>query len=73
MSQFRLHIDIIVGADEKTATDLSTKILKDLASVIDSGLVVQYRLGNDLDRQQSNYFIKNTNGHVGNKKSILGK
>jgi hypothetical protein len=41
--------------------------------VIDSELVVQYRLGNDLDRQQSNYFMKNTNGHVGNKKSVLGK
>lgn len=73
MSQFRLHIDILVGVDETTATDLSTKILKDLASVIDSGLVVQYRLGNDLDRQQSNYFMKNTNGHVGNKKSVLDK
>jgi hypothetical protein len=30
--------------------------------------VINYRLGNDQDRQKSNYLIKNQNGHVANKK-----
>lgn len=29
---------------------------------------INYRLGHDDDRQKSNYFIKNENGHVNNKK-----
>jgi hypothetical protein len=29
---------------------------------------INYRLGHDDDRQKSNYFMKNENGHVSNKK-----
>jgi hypothetical protein len=32
---------------------------------------INYRLGNDDDRQKSNYMIKNENGHVANKKSRI--
>jgi len=32
---------------------------------------INYRLGNDEDRQKSNYMIKNENGHVANKKSRI--
>ncbi|MFN9953303.1 MAG: hypothetical protein ACK55I_09400, partial [bacterium] len=32
---------------------------------------INYRLGHDDDRQKSNYFIKNENGHVNNKKSKI--
>jgi hypothetical protein len=32
---------------------------------------VNFRLGHDQDRQKSNYFMKNDNGHVNNKKSRI--
>jgi hypothetical protein len=32
---------------------------------------INYRLGHDDDRQKSNYFHKNENGHVNNKKSKI--
>jgi len=32
---------------------------------------INYRLGHDDDRQKSNYFQKNENGHVNNKKSKI--
>jgi hypothetical protein len=32
---------------------------------------INYRLGHDDDRQKSNYFTKNENGHVNNKKSKI--
>jgi hypothetical protein len=32
---------------------------------------INYRLGHDDDRQKSNYFIKDANGHVNNKKSKI--
>jgi hypothetical protein len=32
---------------------------------------INFRLGNDEDRQKSNYLIKNENGHVANKKSRI--
>jgi len=32
---------------------------------------INYRLGHDDDRQKSNYFMKNENGHVNNKKSKI--
>ena len=39
---------------------------------IDSGLTrLNYRLGNDEDRQKSNYFLRNENGHVSTKKSAV--
>jgi hypothetical protein len=40
--------------------------------LIDMGFSdINYRLGNDEDRQKSNYMIKNENGHVANKKSRI--
>lgn len=32
---------------------------------------LNYRLGNDEDRQKSNYFLMNENGHVSTKKSAV--
>jgi hypothetical protein len=32
---------------------------------------INYRLGNDHDRQKSNYMIRNENGHIANKKSRI--
>jgi hypothetical protein len=32
---------------------------------------INYRLGHDDDRQKSNYFMKDANGHVNNKKSKI--
>jgi hypothetical protein len=32
---------------------------------------INYRLGHDEDRQKSNYFIINENGHCSNKKSKI--
>jgi hypothetical protein len=32
---------------------------------------INYRLGHDDDRQKSNYFLKDANGHVNNKKSKI--
>ena len=72
---FRLHIDIPLNTDEATAAALSETIAAQLASSItptmrDKGISeMNYRLGNDEDRQKSNYLIKTESGHVANKKS----
>jgi hypothetical protein len=40
--------------------------------LIDMGFAdINYRLGNDNDRQKSNYMIRNENGHIANKKSRI--
>jgi hypothetical protein len=40
--------------------------------LIDMGFTdINYRLGNDHDRQKSNYMIRNENGHIANKKSRI--
>lgn len=40
--------------------------------LIDMGFIdINYRLGNDNDRQKSNYMIRNENGHIANKKSRI--
>jgi hypothetical protein len=40
--------------------------------LIDMGITdINYRLGNDQDRQKSNYMIRNENGHIANKKSRI--
>lgn len=72
---FRLHIDIPLNTDETTAAALSESIVAQLSSNMSSSLreqgvtEVNYRLGNDEDRQKSNYLIKTESGHVANKKS----
>jgi hypothetical protein len=40
--------------------------------LIDMGITdINYRLGNDNDRQKSNYMIRNENGHIANKQSRI--
>jgi hypothetical protein len=81
MSQYRLHIDIPLGTDEQSSKDIANSILQ--WSFFDEknqtklrlkqyGVEqVNYRLGYDEDRQKSNYFVKNENGHVSNKKTKI--
>jgi len=76
---FRLHIDIPISGDEKEALDIARNII---TFCFDNQISVKrlqelnveninFRLGHDHDRQKSNYFIKNENGHVNNKKSKI--
>jgi hypothetical protein len=72
MSQYRLHIDIPMPFSEQDALKASEFIV----GVINNAILIEktniteinYRLGHDDDRQKSNYFMKNENGHVNNKK-----
>jgi len=72
MSQYRLHIDIPMPFTEEDAMKASELIVGAInnAILIDRCNIteINYRLGHDDDRQKSNYFIKNENGHVNNKK-----
>jgi len=76
---YRLHIDIPLNMTEEQAIIASQQILGLLAEEETDALVlnaigveeINYRLGHDDDRQKSNYFIKNENGHVNNKKSKI--
>jgi hypothetical protein len=64
---------------EEEALIASQQILGILADVDTDALIlnaigveeINYRLGHDDDRQKSNYFLKDTNGHVNNKKSKI--
>jgi hypothetical protein len=75
MSQYRLHIDIPMPFTEEEALRASELIV----GVINNTILIErtniseinYRLGHDDDRQKSNYFMKNENGHVNNKKSKI--
>lgn len=57
----------------------SVAMSKQLIEIIKNSLVdnnienikINYRLGNDEDRQKSNYLNINENGHASNKKSII--
>jgi len=72
MSQYRLHIDIPMPFTEEEALKASELIVGVInnAILIDKVNIqeINYRLGHDDDRQKSNYFMKNENGHVNNKK-----
>jgi len=76
---YRLHIDIPINGNEEDALKTANEIVRfcfdnHIAEKIMRELgveVVNYRLGHDEDRQKSNYFLKNENGHVNNKKSHL--
>jgi len=76
---FRLFIDIAIPGSESEALKAAQEILnycfdnhisfEKLQNMnIDT---VNFRLGHDQDRQKSNYFMKNDNGHVNNKKSRI--
>ena len=81
---FRLHIDIPLNMTEEDALMASQQILGILADVDTDAILrriillnaigveeINYRLGHDEDRQKSNYFQKDSNGHVNNKKSKI--
>jgi hypothetical protein len=64
---------------EEDALMASQQILGILADVDTDAILlnaigveeINYRLGHDEDRQKSNYFQKDSNGHVNNKKSKI--
>jgi hypothetical protein len=76
---YRLHIDIPLNMSEDDALIASQQILGILADVDTDAIIlnaigveeINYRLGHDDDRQKSNYFLKDANGHVNNKKSKI--
>ena len=73
---FRLHMDFPLTTDENGSIASTAVFLNFLQNhkqeLIDMGFTdINYRLGNDNDRQKSNYFMKNDNGHVNNKKSRI--
>lgn len=76
---YRLHIDIPLNMTEEQALIASQQILGILADEETDAIIlnaigveeINYRLGHDDDRQKSNYFQKNENGHVNNKKSKI--
>lgn len=76
---YRLHIDIPLNMSEEDALTASQQILGILADEETDAIIlnaigveeINYRLGHDDDRQKSNYFIKDANGHVNNKKSKI--
>jgi hypothetical protein len=77
---YRLQIDIPLGHDEESAIATAKSIMqwhftdpeaKDKLRRMTRGsdlTETNYRLGNDEDRQRSNYLDKNENGHVSTKK-----
>ena len=76
---FRLHIDIQIPGSEADALKAADDILRFAFDNMQSRKLlemlnietVNYRLGHDHDPQKSNYFTKNENGHVNNKKSRI--
>lgn len=71
---YRLHIDIPLGEDQNNSIVRSNDIvnrIKDILkehNLVGCGDIMQYRLGEDTDRQPSNYLQINANGHCSNKK-----
>ena len=76
---YRLHIDIPMGTDEEAAIEEAKFFIETLAmnqssmnlKFLSEHFLINYRLGNDDDRQKSNYLMKNEEGHVNNKKCRL--
>ena len=73
---FRLHMDFPLTTDENGSIASTAVFLNFLQNhkqeLIDMGITdINYRLGNDNDRQKSNYMIQNENGHIANKKSRI--
>lgn len=81
--QYRLHIDIPLGTNEEEAiksarsliewhfADVDAKEKIKRLTLGDSLSTINYRLGNDEDRQKSNYLDVNENGHASNKKTRI--
>jgi hypothetical protein len=73
---FRLHMDFPLTTVENESIASTAVFLNFLQNhkqeLIDMGITdINYRLGNDNDRQKSNYMIRNENGHIANKKSRI--
>jgi hypothetical protein len=80
---YRLHIDIPLGTDEAKAIYKANLLMQELikehpqhsnlAHINEKYQIeqVNYRLGNDEDRQKSNYFDMDENGHCSNKKTKI--
>jgi len=73
---FRLHMDFPLTTPESSSIDACNKFIAFLDNhkeeLIGIGITdINYRLGNDQDRQKSNYMIRNENGHIANKKSRI--
>ena len=76
---YRLHVDIPINGTEEDVIRITTELMRFCFDNIHAenhlhGLgieCVNFRLGNDEDRQMSNYLSKNENGHVGTKKGCL--
>ena len=71
---YRLHIDIPASENQHAALQLARNIMNDIEKTLREhyqGLEINYRVGNDTDRQKSNYLMINENGHTGNKKNKI--
>ena len=74
---FRLHIDIPLDFTEEESIRISNQISVFLCNGIKDGddvkgiKKIQYRLAYDNDRTIRNYLIKDENGHVSTKKSVI--
>jgi hypothetical protein len=72
---YRLHIDVPLVADMNQSVAMSKQLIEIIKnSLVDNNIEnikINYRLGNDEDRQKSNYLNINENGHASNKKSII--
>ena len=73
---YRIHIDIpLMSSCQEEAVVAAKAIMERLASPealecvkAHSGTQVNYRLGDDTDRQKSNYLVLTPSGHVTNQK-----
>lgn len=77
---YRLFIDIPIDvATPEEAINIGQKIMH---NILDDGKLIteisefgiaqfNYRLGNDEDRQRSNYFLLDDRGHANNKKCSI--
>lgn len=78
---YRLHVDIPLGHDEVIAKQVAEQVVQWVFRDGDAQERIQRlalgkfdiqeincRLGNDQDRQKSNYLFVNENGHAANKK-----
>jgi hypothetical protein len=66
---FRLHIDIPVSAETiEKAQEIARQIVGSVPFPTAEVKEMNYRLGNDEDRQRSNYLDMDENGHCSHRK-----
>ena len=68
---FRLHLDCALPGTEEEAVAKLLPIIEEMKKLGWGELRPSYRMGEDSDRQKSNYLDKNSNGHVSTKKLPL--